>query len=73
MPSSGMLRRVALKRIDVSEELCASIMKVMKALHSSGTLVLTRAIRRNIPEDGILYSQHSENLKSYTALTDCAL
>jgi hypothetical protein len=41
-----MLRRVALVRNDVSEE-------------------LTRATRRNIPEDTIHYSHRRENLKSY--------
>jgi hypothetical protein len=46
MVSSRMLRRVALVRTDVSEE-------------------LTRATRRNIPEDTILHSHRRENLKSY--------
>jgi hypothetical protein len=31
-----------------------------------------RATRRNIPEDGILYSHRSENFQYYIALTVCA-
>jgi hypothetical protein len=116
MPSSGMLYRVALVRIDVSEELSASIIRVtrigelgtklvatsnrrtlrrktksrasyaivvpsspilvtpmMEELSSSETLVLTRATRRNIPEDGILHSHRRENLKSYIALSGWTL
>jgi hypothetical protein len=53
---SGMLRRVRLVRIDVSEELSAS-----------ETSVLTRRTRRNITEDTILHSHRRKNLKSSRA------
>jgi hypothetical protein len=44
MVFSGMLSRVALVRTDISEE-----------LRASKTSILTRATRRNIPEDTILH------------------
>jgi hypothetical protein len=108
MVPSGILRRVALVRTDVSEEFSVSIIRVtrigelgttlmffvflrsvrrllitaivvhslpilvtlmMDALISSETSVLTRATRRDIPEDGILHSHRRENSKSYIALT----
>jgi hypothetical protein len=47
--------------------------KMMEELGSSETSDLTRATRHNIPEDAILHSHHSENLRSYIALTGWAL
>jgi hypothetical protein len=38
---------------------------MMEAPSSSETPVLTRATRRNIPENGILHSDRRDNLKSY--------
>jgi hypothetical protein len=75
-----MLRRVTLVRTDVSEELSASIIKVTKHgelgaypqlaidARCDETLVLRRATRCNIPEDGILHNHRRENLKSYIAI-----
>jgi hypothetical protein len=70
MVFSGMLRRVAPVRTDVSEELSVSFIRVIidelgttlmkEALSSSETSVLTRATWRNIPEDTI---PHSESCK----------
>jgi hypothetical protein len=41
---------------------------MMEALSPSETLDFTRATRRNVPEDSILYSHNREYLKSYKAL-----
>jgi hypothetical protein len=42
---------------------------MMEALRSSETTVLTRIIRRTIPDDGILHSHRRENLKPYKSPT----
>jgi demethoxyubiquinone hydroxylase (CLK1/Coq7/Cat5 family) len=59
MTSSGMLRRVALVRTDVSEELSASVIRVTR-IGELGTLAVTRTDARCV-----LHSHRRENLKSY--------
>jgi hypothetical protein len=61
MPSSGTLRRVALVITDVSVECIARRFVTL-------TSVITRATRRNTPEDSILHSPRRENLKSLLSL-----
>jgi hypothetical protein len=68
MVSSGMLRRVALVRTDVSEELSTSFIRVTRIGELGTMLAVTsnqRMLRRNtIPEDAVLHSHRGENLKS---------
>jgi hypothetical protein len=46
---------------------------MLEAIRSSETSVLTRFTPLNIPANGILHSHRRENLRSYIALTGCAL
>jgi hypothetical protein len=47
MSSSGMLRRVALERTDVSEEISASIIRVAR-ICELGTMLAVTSNRRNL-------------------------
>jgi hypothetical protein len=70
MASSGMLRRVALVRTDVSEELSDSLIRVTRIGELGRTLAVTsnrRALRRNpnvVPSSPILVTLIKEALSS---------
>jgi hypothetical protein len=69
--SSRLLLLLVTANIVRNSPILVTLMK--EALSSSETSVITRATRRNIPEDAILHSRCRENLKSYIALTGWTL
>jgi hypothetical protein len=73
MASCEMLRRVALARTDVSEELSASFIKVTRIGELGTTLAVTsnrRMLRRNTKyrdEGGANFLRNVDSYKSHTA------
>jgi hypothetical protein len=61
----------SVRRLRVSSLILITLM--LEAIRSSEMPVLKGAIRRNIPDDGILQSHRREKLKCYIALTGWTL
>jgi hypothetical protein len=62
MPSSGMLRRVALIRTDISEAISASFIRVLIFLRSVRRLLVTASV---VPSSPIPVTMMNEVLRSY--------
>jgi hypothetical protein len=67
----SMLRLLVTANVVPSSPILVTLM--MEATGSSETPILTRAIRRNIPEDAIRHCHFRENLKPYITLTGWTL
>jgi hypothetical protein len=71
MVSSGMLRRVALVRTDVSEEPSASFIRVTRFDELGTTLAATsnrRTLRRSYPDEGgAIFLRYVGSYKSHMA------
>jgi hypothetical protein len=63
LPLNSVRRLLVTANVVPSSPVLVTLMK--EALSYFKTSVLTRAIRRNIPEDANFYSHRSEDLKSY--------
>jgi hypothetical protein len=68
---SGVLQLLTSANVAPSSLIFSTLM--IEETISSKTSVHTRATRRQLPEDAILHSHRSENLKSYIALTGWTL
>jgi hypothetical protein len=64
--SSSIIRVARIGELGTTLRVINNRLTLRRMLHSSETSFLTRAARRNIPDDGTLHSHRYENLKSYT-------
>jgi hypothetical protein len=71
MPACSVFRLLVTANVVPSSPILVTLMT--EAIRYSEKSVLTRAARRNIPADDVLYIHRQENLKCYIALTGWAL